>query len=551
VGITHLTGAARDGFATVMPGKLWRFDGSVGMTRCSAGWPGTPGMFTDATIPKVRGFLDGKEVPIAVQALRGKHPDGSYRSVGVQVVTPASTFKRAFRLEIWSTARSGGNTLTWIEPTYGLKSGESATDWPAVSYNAVVACTDAEHLCNSYVALQPLQPTADDGATSAAIFGVGNGSTFDEWITFMDTKNVSPIGENGATYEMVHAFQTGYVRSGSTMMYERAHRWLVGQLGGSDYWSPTTDATDAYAKIVTVDSTLPAKAGSGDAGTGTEAHAGAHHGWATGYLMSGWKQPWRKLAHHQSWRHGTHWVMGTNGIRVNARWDCGVLVPAYTVEATMRVGGGWGDGRDPAVRTYAAQLPALIDEFEEWVYDDFSTGYADGVVGAKQTSVDGSDAGRFPLFQFMLVGNLYINYYNNVLADSRIPARLKIIADFVIAQSTLNGGETEAYWPYVMTAGAPPSAGNTDPYWQGFWAELFGFMYAYETDPTDKALYLKYLNIAMLDTQYDTFSPKNTKAFGEYFGLHQTASYYRDGGAVRGVTGAHPSAITEPPAWSS
>jgi len=565
VGIVHLTGAARDGFATVMPGKLWRFDGTAAVTRCSAGWPGTPGMFTDATIPKVRGFLDGKEVPIAVQALRGKHPDGSYRSIGVQVNAVASTVKRAFRLEIWSTARSGGNTLTWIEPTQELPGGEDATDWPAVSYKAVVACTDPEHLCDTFVALQPLMPVTEDGAAVEA------------WNAELEAKWTTVVAEGSqsgtAIYDHAQGCLAYYCRTGELSWYEWAYKWGVVLGGPVDGVSSSNLTIDRQLpddpSECTNDATFNPEALVGsDAFCGSPQEQYSMRLWSnvTAYWTTAYRQPMRwvvRSANRSTWSitnlATTDALISTEyGLRFNFGTRFNAILAGYLVEATTELA---SSGEVPAgnLDNYPQIFGWLMDALEDNIYaeDDFR----DGMVGLKPTNTDvvginkvgdagGSPvgaAGDWALFQTTIVAEFLMMYYDLVDDDARIPTWLAALGDIVAAQiRASNSGESGYPNSYVhcyftITPASIPTSGLvgwTTP----MFAPLFAWLWRHTSDTAWRDLHdncIKPANLTDLTMQ--------TKLWGELFGgTRQSAAYYRNGGTIRGTTGVHPTAITQP-----
>lgn len=64
--------------------SMKRFDGGAGSTMVSNGIPLTPGLLTAAQLGQVRVYVGGVEQAIYVEALYGKHTDGSLRAILVQ-----------------------------------------------------------------------------------------------------------------------------------------------------------------------------------------------------------------------------------------------------------------------------------------------------------------------------------------------------------------------------------------------------------------------------------------------------------------------------------
>jgi hypothetical protein len=74
--------------ATAVPLALFRLDGGTGNVAVSNGIPLPPGKLFSAGIGGVRVLLGGSEVAAYVEVLKGKHSDGSARSVLVQFLWP-------------------------------------------------------------------------------------------------------------------------------------------------------------------------------------------------------------------------------------------------------------------------------------------------------------------------------------------------------------------------------------------------------------------------------------------------------------------------------
>jgi hypothetical protein len=566
VGITHLTGAARDGFATVLPGKLWRFDGSAAVTRCTAGWPGKPGTFTSSNLANVRGFLDGKEVPIAVQALRGTHPDGSYRSLGVQVVGVASVVKRAFRLEVWSTARSEGNTLTWIEPTYEVPGGEDATDWPAISHNAVVACTEPEYLCDSFITLMPLIPAADDPATVAA----WNAKLLDQW-----TSNVANgIGNaGGAIYDHAHGCYAYYCRTGDLDWYEWGHKWAVqmdgaGGVGNSPLQAFSAVMSSNVNAVCTNNETFNPEliAGTYVLGNYDPANCvGVNEAWSmrnwsavSGYWFSTWRAPMRYIsftANRATWPVTSEATAGTElisgGTRFNFGREINSILAGYLMECTTELS---TSGGNPAgnLDNYGQMLEWVIDAIENraWTAGDATTcPWLTGMLGIAPGSLNDDAVVGIENFQAAIPPEFLMMYYDLVKPDTRIPGMLLALGEIVEAQAraTITGepGFPTAWGtPYTDKDPVDIAAGTEGVNGASFpmHAPLFAWLWA----NTGQTKWRDLCDNSIVPANITTL-PLGLKYWGEMWGgTRQQVGYYRNGGTIRGTTGVHPTTIVQP-----
>jgi len=81
--------------SSAVPLVLRRLDGGTGATQVSSGIPLPPGTLMPSAGGSVRVFLGGTEVPAYVEVLKGKHKDGSARSVLVQFAWPAGAGTQA------------------------------------------------------------------------------------------------------------------------------------------------------------------------------------------------------------------------------------------------------------------------------------------------------------------------------------------------------------------------------------------------------------------------------------------------------------------------
>jgi hypothetical protein len=216
----------------------------------------------------------------------------------------------------------------------------------------------------------------------------------------------------------------------------------------------------------------------------------------------------------------------------------------------MQVGGGFGAGRNNDTASWTNDLTWMLDALEDYIFTTAnSAAYLDGIVGMRPTagSGDGLGAGEFPTFQLAIAAKCLAFYYDNIDDDARIPVWLKTMADFVIGQAIDN--TTYYQQPYIRNA-TPADASDKEPYYLPFYSQLFAWVYADTADGTYKTWALRAANVRELNNP-GVFT-HNIKALGEYFGGNlQSAKFHIDGGAVRPISGAHPTAITTRTTYSS
>lgn len=553
-------GVNRDGFATVLPAKAWQIKGAGKLCRATACAPGKPGVFTSANLANVRGFLDGVEVPIAVEAMRGTHPDGSYRSVGIQFRTVSWWFRRAFRVEVWDTPRSVENTLTWIEPTWEVPGGENATDWPAIENMAVFALTDAQYLCDSFVTLCPLTPVTGDTASVAA------------WTAEMESQWTSAVA-NGtssgtAIYDHAHGCYTYYCRTGNLDWYEWGHQWAVkidGPIPGTSSASHSISATltpqlnAACTNNETFNPELVAGSLNASNCIGpSEAYSLRIWSAVSGYWFSSWRQPMRYIsftANRATWPVTSRASAGTelisHGWRFNFGREIMSILAGYLTECTTELG---SSGGNPAgnLDDYPTMLDWVIGAMEDRAWDatDAATcPWLEGIVGIVPGAQNDCLTTGVENFQASIPAEFLMAYYDLVEPDTRIPPMLLTLGEYLELQTRPSivgeAGYPDSYiTPYCdkdpvdIASGAVGGSGYTLP----MHAPLFAWLWAYTgqtkwRDLCDNAI--KPANITGLGMQ--------TKIWGELWGgMRQQVGYYRAGNAIRALPAATSTAAVQP-----
>lgn len=586
---------------TLVSIDVFRDDGVSGDVLVFGGLPLRPGMVLPADLSRVVVYDNtGAEVQAAVTALRGKFPDGSAQSLGLQFVANLNTGLDSGKTY---TVRVGGPTraldAAWVEPVYDpayAPFGHANPKLVPGMTNLALFCvsaSDAQYSCDTFVSCFPIKPESADasGATQTyfqtAAGTAGTFGAFREWARV----NTFSFGQgSGTTYEFVHALFTGALRCTDSArrrsLHYQAWRMLRSQMGAdanatSRIGTNNAAWTKAYGGA---DPSLPA-GGVDEAGLPSEAHSGRYLGWVVGYWLTGWKQPWRRLAHMASAEIGAsgatynglrNTMLPTNDgelVRFGMNRRLTPLLCAYITEATMTVPGAYGSGRDNAAISFVDQMGWVLDALDELKYTTANFGaHMDGVVGQRPTTQNTATTGPgvFPSFMSAVstVKALHL-YYNRVKNDSRIVAMVTALADHGITQMYQDGSTGLYGTPYWISA--PPSSGWTsasaeeganvgingynDWYYPPIWTEVFALAYAMTGNATYKTWAERCANPIQLGSDVPgpngPFTP-TLKALGEYFSGHQqSAKYYLDGGSVRPINGAHPTTVVQPPTYTS
>jgi hypothetical protein len=148
---------------TPVAAQFVNYTGASGSQRVSSGFPVPPGMVTDAMVAarQITLMVGGTERACNITALRGRHQDGSVKSLEVQCL---HTF-----------ATSAETPVTGVELRIGQTRETTDIAFVPLQYArffdpCVVLPTDPVYLCSTWLTMQPLLPDADADPTSAEWF---------------------------------------------------------------------------------------------------------------------------------------------------------------------------------------------------------------------------------------------------------------------------------------------------------------------------------------------------------------------------------------------
>ena len=363
--------------------QIWRFDGNSGTVRVSSGFPLKPGMVTDANRDQLALFVADTEQAIAEQPMRGRWPDGSYRSVGVQTVqTLTNGVPVVAELRINQGARTTTD-LTWQEPVYDSGSATIA----GMQNKAVIAPSDPQYVCDTLVCLTPLQPASLDGGGDAATFfsltDTSTQLTLAEWYDSLGASKTDPTST--ATYEHNQGQWAAFARSGLRSWYQDAYETHLNQMVDINIAAIGTAQTVPHTRVWGgADSTLPVISPTSVAGRPAEWNTSIYSGIAASYWMTAWRQGWRHIAYMASAastsrlgaaitsyelskeRAVSGTLTGNRLVRNNVGLYMYPLWIAYITEATMNVSGGFGVGRTYGTVPFATELDWHLDALDEF-----------------------------------------------------------------------------------------------------------------------------------------------------------------------------------------
>lgn len=413
--------------ASVIPLKVRRFDGRSGVVTVSNGIPLPPGKVKPGDVGNVRVFVNGQEQRIYVEALHGRHRDGSLRSILVQFEYPIDN-----ALGIPAELRFGSRRGT----------PDIARTTPSAQPRAVALPSSPEYLVSTLVGGQ-LSP-----ATRAAPLGSLIAAHDADYAYFGDAiwGKIGPsLGRGTAFYEHVLTAYQYWLRTADSKWFERA---LAIAVNYRDY---------VLARQVTA----PWVANS--------------EGLAVHYFVTGDTRTWEAVgrlaegAASQTFRSvsstssvNRYWIGGSLGDdRMRGR-SLMASIDGYLVNAAP---GRW----------YNSRLPA------QNVTDILNSQKPDGRFGGSQY-LDGQKN-----FMVGMLLTALIRYYDEVEPDPRIPPAVKRAIDYMWSTQWVPSAQG---FKYISVENVPrePRGTHPEPGLNGLIMPAFGWYHNYSGDPRYKVM---------------------------------------------------------------
>jgi len=571
--------------------SMWRWDGNSGAGKVSGGVAMLPGYCTAANLNTYRVFVGGVEQAVAVRALDGTFPDGSYRSILTQYDTTL-THNLPVAVEIRLNQGPRGTTdIAYVEPTLAA----------IVSKRMVIAPTDPTYLCGTCVTLAPLTPATNDTGTDATWAA----AAVSDWALpgLATGAGTTSGGPGNALYDHVTGLFAMYCRTGDRSYYQWAYDWAIEGMTSTIISSVgAARATHTIMPYVLPLTQSPVDFCAGNSVYNPEGIPGTNDcggfiaenlslrasSMASAYWMTGWRQFKRSLAkqvnYALAWTNTGYpdardkWVNDAWGHRYNFG-GTGLLyvVVGYLVGCTTEFAqAGLGA---PAMIDYETHLPWILDALEYHIWN-LPGDYRNGLVGQRSITDSRTDLGRhndyseygITNFQLTIVTEFLMLYYDWVKPDARIPGWIKTILDYQIGQSRLaigpGNGPDDQIPPYTQDLGYPGQyvstyknsplplpvkelfivnsyPTTTTVYYKPWWLHMFPPAFAWYAAYSGDATYATWATRAS-DTRNRAMT--GVKNWGEYYGgTRQAFLYYRHGGTIRGTPGVHPTVITNPP----
>lgn len=460
-------GTAPPSSSDIIQAEMWRDDGASGTGDFISGILLEPGQLTDADVaagkPKV--YLDGAPRPRHIAKLRGRHEDGSLKSVLLKMTESClANGTRAVEIRLAETNDAGTLPYTRVTEAMVRPGGLRRID-----------ATDPAHLCQTRVTGLPLVP--DDDMLLAER---------EYWRTLRDAVMGELVGlgfpnsrGGAAEYSGPQAFIDAHCQSGNRAHVRNAlaYTWarpvdnnVNGLAGGINYYTPSLGSNATLEAVVNPDGRTGGV--NGDGGRPNEQYSLPAMSFAALYLLTGYRDFYSIVAScfqagaklQGSDVTSTYYVRTDAGVRFNVgKNGLAWMIAAHHIDATVPVADGNGAG---AVIDFSLLATRWVDALlhHAWVKGD----YRDGLVGIRDTvndtplvgGVPTGVAGQFPMFQFVVINNALIDLYTKVRADPRIPGMVKTNVDIVLKNCSMQTWGTYAH-PYSLPAGSTPDTSGT------------------------------------------------------------------------------------------
>lgn len=349
--------------STIITAQITRNQIGSGSTFISSGFPLPPGLVTESIITDgtIKIIVNGSEVAANVSALRGRHSDGTIRSILIQFASPASMTQGDI---LAATVVINGGVRTSPDPAY------QRPTLTTVQNNNVILPTDAAYLASTLITFQHLLPTGQGTAAEEKQYTTLANYGFDALVVSQN--------EGTANYEEVRGIVALWARTGNIKYFNEAvahiQKWL-------DYDTlPVADGTSRACKNDAVINPDGRPTSRTDCTTAAEPYFSRSFSYASMYLLTGYRDFWGMVADHVQTRtsYGDFNDQATaeslniprsgyDAMRGNYAANYGGLMAAYMIDATIKVDHSWYSG---AVFTnWQNQFAWVLNAFENTKWD--------------------------------------------------------------------------------------------------------------------------------------------------------------------------------------
>jgi hypothetical protein len=369
--------------STTINCQIVRNEAGSGITQISSGFPLPPGLVTEAMVTggTIKVYFNGSEVDANVTGLRGRHSDGTLRSVLIQFLSPSSMTQStpvSGSVVVDGGARTNSDP-TYIRPTYAMVLANNVI-LPAIRTGTGYEAADRAYLASTEIAFQKVL-TAGAGTaeeekqyTTLAAFG------FDAL--------VAAPNEGTATYEDIRGIVALWAKTGDIKYINQAITRM--QVYIADDTKPATygGADCQVGHVINPDGRSTSFPNCDALG---EQYFPRTFSYASLYLLTGYRDFWGLVSEfvQRRWYYGNYNdqtfaesnnvpFTGYDSMRTNYSSRYGGLMAAYMIDATVPVNHRWYSGT--AFTDWEDQLNWVLNAFEyqqwdfKWIPFDSGTG---------------------------------------------------------------------------------------------------------------------------------------------------------------------------------
>ncbi|OFZ21831.1 MAG: hypothetical protein A2202_00185 [Bdellovibrionales bacterium RIFOXYA1_FULL_36_14] len=322
---------------TSITAQVIRNQAGSGETFISSGFPFPPGLVSESAISSgtIQVFVEGVEIAANVSALRGRHHDGSIRSVLIQFKIPHMTQGDVLTAQVIV----GGAVRSMPDPAYQRPTLNTVLN------NNILFPTNPSYITSTQITFQHLLP-----------FGQGTSSEEKQYTTLANDRfDALVISDNSGTarYEEVRAMITLWARSGNIKYFNKAVSQSVEWL---DYSTPGAAGEPVCKadKYVNPDGRILSN--EKNCGLAAEWQFARVFSYASMYLLTGYRDYWAIVAYNASFQQygiSDQTLADKNVIgfsqydlpRFNYAQHYGSMIAALMIDATMPISGQWFGAR--------------------------------------------------------------------------------------------------------------------------------------------------------------------------------------------------------------
>jgi hypothetical protein len=419
--------------ASTLELSLHRLDGGSGTVRVSNGVMLLPGQLQPSGVGNVSVSVGGEEVPAYVEALHGRHKDGSVVSVLIQFdANPTQQPNAALHLNMAPTKTRLAKQVVDFRP------GATTSNVRASGYPAAIAVAPVDHSVSAFAVFGPTVSVNEAKSMGGAFLAYENDfvqwskAKWDGYNTFTLSSNYYDRGLHHLAW-FARSGDPEYLRRGASYTFNYRYHYYEANnygIGGPHRWFPEGLAAHYWL-------------------TGDEESRNAVRGLGTTAYRGGSASWWVKWAHNE---------------------HAGEIRPiARTIQMVLWMHRlGYADGNYEGALREAVDRLLTIEQ-----YNTDPNHYRFGAWSFWKTSVgDGTE--YVSNFMNAMLASVLIDIYEHVDADPRIPGMVQRNLDYLRRTQWLTAHSSPSFNYYDVAVSGSGGPGPTVDL-NGFYVHVFAW----------------------------------------------------------------------------